>query len=471
MGPWAKGLAMAFANRVRAGQQLARRLAARLGDRHDGEVVVLGLPRGGVPVAFEVARALHAPLDVLVVRKLGVPGQPELAMGALGEDGVRVLNREVLDLAEIDADELVEVERAERAEVNRRAREFRGERTPAALAGRVALIVDDGVATGATARAACQVARARGAKRVVLAVPVAALGVIDDLADACDDVVCVETPRWLSSVGQWYDDFTQTSDRQVRDLLAAADRSAMDFGGGPTEGTAKGSAKGPVEGSAEGSVEGSAVDEDVVIAVAGVDLAGRLSVPAGAGGLIVFAHGSGSGRHSPRNEFVAGVLREARLGTLLFDLLTPAEEADRRNVFDIELLAGRLVEVVGWVRTRPALATTPIGLFGASTGAAAALWAAADIDVFAVVSRGGRPDLAGDRLGRVRAPTLLIVGGHDDVVLELNLAAQARLRCPNELTVVPGAGHLFEEPGTLRRAARSTRDWFTEHLPSSAAPA
>jgi putative phosphoribosyl transferase len=189
-------------------------------------------------------------------------------------------------------------------------------------------------------------------------------------------------------------------------------------------------------------------------------------VPPDARGLVVFAHGSGSSRHSPRNRYVAGILHHAGLGTLLFDLLTVDEEADRGNVFDIDLLAGRLREVVAWARRQPATADLPIGLFGASTGAAAALRAAADptARIAAVVSRGGRPDLAGPHLRQVRAPTLLIVGGLDEVVLDLNRRAQTRLPCPNQLTVVPGATHVFDEPGTLHTAATLAAEWFTTHL-------
>ena len=180
----------------------------------------------------------------------------------------------------------------------------------------------------------------------------------------------------------------------------------------------------------------------------------------------MFAHGSGSSRHSPRNRYVASVLNDAGLATLLFDLLTVTEEHHRANVFDIDLLARRLVDVTGWLRTRPEAARLRIGYFGASTGAAAALWAATEpgADVAAVVSRGGRPDLAAQRLGAVTAPTLLIVGGRDDVVLDLNRQAQAQLRCESRLAVVPGATHLFEEPGTLQVAAELARDWFITHL-------
>ena len=188
-------------------------------------------------------------------------------------------------------------------------------------------------------------------------------------------------------------------------------------------------------------------------------------MPADARGLAVFVHGSGSSRHSPRNRYVAGVLQRAGLATLLFDLLTPGEELDRGNVFDIGLLSARLAAVTSWVRDHRGCRGLPVGYFGASTGAAAALWVAADDpQVAAVVSRGGRPDLAAPRLDEVRAPTLLVVGSRDTVVLELNRRAQARMRCESRLAVVPGATHLFEEPGTLEQAAALARGWLVDHF-------
>ena len=207
-------------------------------------------------------------------------------------------------------------------------------------------------------------------------------------------------------------------------------------------------------------------DEEVEVDAGPVRLGGHLTVPDGATGIVVFAHGSGSSRHSARNRYVATVLNEAGLGTLLFDLLTTEEEHDRGNVFDIDLLARRLVDVTRWLRSQREVGALPIGYFGASTGAAAALWAATEpgADIAAVVSRGGRPDLAWPRLRAVTAPTLLIVGGDDVVVLDLNRQAQAQLRCESRLAVVPGATHLFEEPGTLQAAAQLARDWFTSHL-------
>lgn len=199
-------------------------------------------------------------------------------------------------------------------------------------------------------------------------------------------------------------------------------------------------------------------------------LAGDLRSPTRPSGLVIFAHGSGSSRLSPRNQEVAESLCDAGLATLLFDLLTEEEADDRSNVFDIDLLAGRLVGAIDWARARSDLAALPIGLFGASTGAAAALMAAAlrPDAVAAVVSRGGRPDLAAPALDRVRAPTLLIVGGADEPVIDLNRWALERLTCPRALTIVPGATHLFEEPGALDAVKRLAIEWYGQRLPGGA---
>jgi len=205
----------------------------------------------------------------------------------------------------------------------------------------------------------------------------------------------------------------------------------------------------------------------VHIPVDGVTLEGALAIPEQATGLVLFAHGSGSSRFSPRNNYVAGELRRAGLGTLLIDLLTRSEDQNYERRFDIALLTQRLVAVSKWLAAQPVTASLPLGLFGASTGASAALQTAASLPghIKAVVSRGGRPDLAGKQaLTRVKCPTLLIVGGHDDVVIELNQQADALLACPKELVIVPGATHLFEEPGTLEQVAILAADWFRKQL-------
>lgn len=200
-----------------------------------------------------------------------------------------------------------------------------------------------------------------------------------------------------------------------------------------------------------------------------VTIEGMLEVPARAVGLVLFAHGSGSSRHSPRNNYVAGVLRQAGVGTLLMDLLTPQEDRDYDRRFDIALLTQRLLDAARWVVSQATIHELPLGFFGASTGAAAALEAAAMLgaDARAVVSRGGRPDLASRHaLATVTAPTLLLVGGFDDVVIDLNQRAYDQLHCEKELVIVPGATHLFEEPGTLEEVARQAAAWFAKHLPA-----
>ncbi len=431
---------MLFRDRVDAGRQLAPRLIHLRGR----DPVVVGLPRGGLPVAFEVANLLHAPLDVVVVRKLGTPYRPELAMGALGEGGVVVVNEGVVREAGVSSEEFATVRDAEQVELDRRVRRLRRGKVPVALAGRTVVIVDDGAATVATARAACQVVRAAGAARLILAVPVGASDTMASLRTVADEVVCLQLPEDFLAVGQSYADFAPVGDDEVVKLLERAHRRI---------------AERPAQ------IDLSVRALDVIVSTADAALPGRLTVPGSAQLTVVFAHGSGSSRHSPRNAFVASVLHRAGLGTLLVDLLTPAEERDRVNVFDIPLLARRLGETAAWLRTA-GLGPSRIAFFGASTGAAAALWASADpgADIAAVVSRGGRPDLAQARLGAVTAPTLLIVGSLDREVLDLNRAALGQLGGQAQLAVVPGATHLFEEPGALPAAADLARDWFLDHL-------
>jgi pimeloyl-ACP methyl ester carboxylesterase len=204
---------------------------------------------------------------------------------------------------------------------------------------------------------------------------------------------------------------------------------------------------------------------DIEVDVGRLD--GTLAIPDGAKGLVLFAHGTGSGRLSPRNTFVAAVLRRRPIATLLFDLLTPAEDTEYRTRFDIELLTQRLTIATRWAQAQTRELSLPLGYFGASTGAAAALRAANIVgdEVRAIVTRGGRPDLAGgDELARVRPPTLLLVGGRDTPVIALNRDAFAQLRCEKQLRVVPGAGHLFDEPGTIEQVAQQAADWFEQHF-------
>ncbi len=214
------------------------------------------------------------------------------------------------------------------------------------------------------------------------------------------------------------------------------------------------------------SIEENRIDQIVHIPANGVNLEGALVIPSGARGIVLFAHGSGSSRHSPRNNFVAQVLHKADMGTLLMDLLTREEDSTYENRFDIDLLTWRLERATQWLIDQPQTKLLQVGYFGASTGAAAALQAAATFgpSIGAVVSRGGRPDLAMSALDRVQSPTLLIVGGLDDIVIDLNREAYGKLKSEKHLAIVPGATHLFEEPGTLQEVARLAADWFKRHL-------
>ncbi|MFF8941533.1 phosphoribosyltransferase family protein [Streptomyces sp. NPDC014864] len=430
---------MRFENRADAGRRLARRLDYLRGTG----AVVLGVPRGGVPVAFEVARCLGAPLDVVVVRKLRVPWQPELGFGAIGEHGVRALDADVLRESGLSRAERETVEQAERAELERRTVRCRAGLAPASLEAGTAVVVDDGLATGAAVEAACRVARTRGAVRVVLAVPVAPERALPHLRTVADQIVCLQALRHVGSLGAWYRDFPRVTDEDVAALLSEADRSVP-----ATRVPAAPARPSP--------------DREVAVPAGRARLAARLTLPTSARAVVTFAQGSGSSRHSPANRYIADALQRAGLGTLLLDLLTEDEERNRHNVFDILLLARRLDAAARWLRRETAL---PVSYLGVSTGAGAALEAAAsDDDIRAVVSRGGRPDLASPAaLARVRAPTLFVVGGLDTRVLSLNRLAADWMHCDHRVAVVPDATHHFTEPGALEAVAELARDWFTAH--------
>jgi putative phosphoribosyl transferase len=415
-----------FHDRKDAGRQLAERLRRFASDNP----IVLALPRGGVPIGHEIACVLGAPLDVFVVRKLGAPRRPELGIGALAEDGTVYVDDEACSLLGITFDDVAAIAQREKHEVERRVTKYRGGRPLPPLADRTVILVDDGLATGGTARAAIRALRAQRPRQLVLAVPVASVEAAERLGPEVDELVALVVSQRLVAVGEWYEDFAQLDDGEVLALLAEDPRT-------------------------------------IRVPVAKGELVGDLVAPPNASGLVLFAHGSGSSRFSPRNHQVATALQRAGLATLLIDLLTPdEEELDARwneLRFDIHLLGRRLVNIIDWLGVQSAL---PLGCFGASTGAAAALVAAAARPerVQAVVSRGGRPDLAGAHVYGVRAPTLLIVGGEDRVVLDLNRRAIERLNCERRLEIIPGATHLFEEPGTLDQVAKLAAEWFTDHL-------
>jgi putative phosphoribosyl transferase len=445
---------MLFLDRRDAGRRLAAELAALANERP----VIIALPRGGVPVAFEVARALDAPLDILAVRKLGAPGNPELGVGAVAEDGTGVLDPQSAGMLGMTEAMLDATLAQESRELRRRVERYRDGRPSIPVSGRTVIVVDDGLATGLTDLAAVRALRKRSASRIVVAAPVGSGDSVSMLAEEADQVVCLTVPRHLFGVGMWYRDFTPVSDAQVLALLADASGDATAQVAPTHESTP----------SPPTPVSGGSGSETLRFDLGGVRLAGNLTMPASASGLVLFAHGSGSSRMSPRNRAVAHALNDAGLATLLFDLLDEQEALRRELVFDVPLLAGRLEVITRWASSQPRLKSLPIGYFGASTGAAAALRAAAEVGdtVAAVVSRGGRPDLAGDHLVSVVSPTLLIVGGQDPEVLELNRRAAAQLHCRHDLVVVDGAAHLFEEPGALQRVAELAIEWFHRYLVS-----
>jgi putative phosphoribosyl transferase len=403
---------MQFRNRDEAGRRLAEELSASW---QGGPPLVLALPRGGVPVAGPIARRFSAPLDVLLVKKLGAPENPEFALGAITEDGKTWLNQEELDYLAPSQNEIDETASRALDEMRRQQAAFRVGRPYADVEGRSVILVDDGLATGATMRAAVASVKSRGASEIVVAVPVGSAEAIAMLESVADRVFVSYRPRALRSVGEWYEDFGQVSDDEVIEILGAG-------------------------------------RQEVELDLEDVKLEGELSEPVGCRAWVIFAHGSGSSRKSPRNSRVARALNDAGFGTLLFDLLSIDESEDRENVFDVDLLAERLAQATEWLRRRPEHRGLPIAYFGASTGAAAALTASADYEtgVFAIVSRGGRPDLAMDALAQVDVPVLLIVGGDDHPVIEMNQRARSRL-VRSKIEIIPGATHLFEERGAMER--------------------
>ncbi|MGZ4234120.1 MAG: phosphoribosyltransferase family protein [Solirubrobacteraceae bacterium] len=411
-------LGVEFVDRRDAGRRLATQLLALAQERP----VVIALPRGGVPVAFEVARALDAPLDVLAVRKLGAPANPEFGVGAIAEDGTALLNAATATRVGMTQRDLELTVERELRELRRRVERYRDGRAPLDLRDRTVIVVDDGLATGLTDLAAVHALRTRGAARIVVAVPVGAREAVALLGEEADEVVCLTIPHELLGVGHWYRDFAPVSDEEVVELLGRASGSNV-----PEE---------PAPAPPRIPINGPPASQQLELNIGGVMLAGDLTVPPRSRGLVIFAHGSGSSRLSPRNRAVAVALNDAGLATLLFDLLTDEEGRRRERVFDIPLLGRRLEQVTRWALANPATRKLPIGYFGASTGAAAAMRAAAAAGdtVRAVVSRGGRPDLAADRLPYVSAPTLLIVGSRDPAVLALNQRAAAMLRCPHRLS-------------------------------------
>lgn len=433
-------------------EDAGRRLSAALAHLRHEDPVVLAVPCGGVEVGAQVARGLRASLDVVAVCRLGAPTRPDLAAGVLGEGGIWEPDLQVIADLHVAGHDLAEARRRVGAEVGERARRWRRGRRRTTLAGRVVVLVDDGMETGATMQTACRVVRAAGARRVVVAVPVASAQAVTRLGEIADEVVVLVMPAAFSALEKWYVALGPVPDEEVTRVLS--------------------------EGPAGRSCA------EVRVPLAPGALQGLLTIPPAAAGVVVLAYGPGADRAGSAD--IAQSLCHLGLATLLLDLLSPEEAArnaaaeagaggldpdglaERLDVerLDVETLAGRLGVAVRWLAGEPGTAGLPVGLFGTGAGADAALVVATDPDagIRAVVTCGALLAPAAARLPGVGAPTLLVVGGADTAVRHANEQAQARLGSANELVVVPGAGHLLEEPGALDAVAQVTSHWFAERL-------
>lgn len=413
---------MPFKNREEAAHLLVQELANYRGENP----LILAIPRGAVPMGRIIANELNGEMDVVLVRKLRASFQEELAIGSVDEAGVVYLNAFA---NQVSKDYIEEEKQRQLAILRQRRSQYTKTHPSPSPEGRIVIVVDDGIATGATMIAALEFLRSKNPKQLIVATPVGSPDSLINLKSHADKIVFLEAPEYFRAVGQFYDSFPQVSDEEVIQIL-------------------------------------NGIDPPVQIPAGSVLLNGDLVIPPEALGIVIFAHGSGSSRLSPRNQYVASVLQSAQIGTLLFDLLSPEEDENYETRFDIELLTERLLTATQWLHRKSFAKDLALGYFGASTGAAAALNAAATLGpmIRCVVSRGGRPDLAMPSLNKVISPTLLIVGGDDKVVIELNQEAYDQLPVEKQLAIIPGATHLFEEPGTLEEVARLAEQWFSRFL-------
>jgi len=416
---------MMFRDRIDAGEELA----AVVKERHFETPVVLGIPRGGVPVAAVVARAINSELGVVVARKLGAPGNPELAIGATTESGASYINAAVATAAGASEQYLEAEKEKQIREARRREELFDGRRRPAAK-GRTVIIVDDGVATGATAIAAVRAMKAEGAERVVLAIPVGPPEMLDLLREEADEVICLCEEEDFWAVGQFYVNFDPVSDEEVLDTLDT-------FEAGPVADPAR----------------------RVEITREGVELAGVFSTPGGAGPfpLVIFVHGLGSGKDSPRNVVIANHLVDAGIATLLFDLSGHGESSDDpRGGF--EAYVSDAEAAFAWALGQDEVQPGSIGIAGSSLGATIAATALAEgrLQPKTMVLRA--PPLEPQAFRRIHIPALVLIGSEDPLREDVVRGVQG---CPGlMLSQIEGASHLFEEPGTLQEALDRTVEWF-----------
>jgi len=441
-----------YADRAEAGRAVATALGALGGVTRRRDLIVLGLPRGGMAVARTVADALGAPLEALVARKLGVPGMSEVAFGAIAEGRRRAVADSVWWYLGLPRRVVAPIVDRERTELRRRARLYRAGAPLPTLRGRTVVLVDDGLASGTTLRAAALAVRRHRPGRVIAAVPVASAMHCDDVRATVDELVTTATPEPFGMVSAWYDDFAPVSDAQVLRLLGRSSAAHPEMLDARPDTTEEHEITIPVGqgGTAEPG-----------------RLTGDLGLPNGRpAGLVILAHGGGSSRNSYRNRYLAGRLRQGGWATMRVDLLLEHEQAEDDVTgdarFDIGRIAGRLRRATEWAARTRAPGAERLVLFGASTGAAAALVVAAarpDL-VSGVASRGGRVDLAGPSLPAVRAPVLMIVGGADTDTLQRSRVSAPRLGGRTRLDVIRGAGHTFEEPGAVGAVGEHVVRWL-----------
>lgn len=421
----------------------------------------MALPRGGVIVAKAVAEAFGAPLDIVISRRLSAPSYPEFGIGAIGEEGVRHIDALAMRLLGLKDADIVAAEEEQRLELKRRIKLYRGDNPLHPVAGRTVILVDDGLASGMTAKAALAVLKKHSPKRLILAVPVASPDKVCVALNWADDVVCVATPPDFQLVNDWYADFSDVPEGEVLAILAAAKNG--------TRRKMNGTKNNP-ETAYQHLDFPTGVAEIEIPAPTG-NIAATLALPESSRGMVLIVHGAGSSRDSPRSRVIAHALEKIGLATLRIDLLTSAEramESETRHLrFNVGLLTERVMAATQYLLSHPVTKKLPLAYIGASTGASAMLATASRFGekITVIVSRGGRPELVEPLLPKVTAPTLLLVGGRDNPVLDGNERALARLGSTDKkLVIIDGATHLFEEPGAMGEVVRLTTDWLNHHL-------
>ncbi len=434
-GGW--GVSRTFRDRTEAGEALAAELAGTVADR----CVVAAIPRGGVTVALPVARRLGAPLTVAYARKLSAPFAAELAFGAIDEDGEVLTNARTVEGLDLGPADVEEAKRRVLSEIRRRMARYRVPPLATYLPASVVL-VDDGLATGLTMRAAVRYARRHGATEVTVAVPCASVEAARLFRHEADRFVGLVVDEDFAAVGQYYEDFSPVRDDEV---VAMLERARLARAGTAAGGDRLVSFRNPH----------------------GLELAGEMLLPAGAGPfpVVVFAHGWQSGKESPRNRAAAQALRAAGIAAFLFDFTGHGESEGTLEDSTPERQVEDLGAAIGAALAEGGIDETRIGVVGASSGGAVALLRASiDSRIRALVLRSANPAGAEDAAWRVEAPTLLVVGEHDTATLAANEALAGRLAGPHRLESVPGGDHLFEDPAALRRAVEVTVAWFSQHL-------